>query len=37
MIAGKNFGSLINESVYLFVYLGVTLAASIGLFKWSTK
>jgi len=37
MIAGKPFGSLLNEAIYLFSYLLISLAASLLIFKVKTK
>ncbi len=37
MIAGKPLSSLVNESVYLFSYLGASLIASLIIFRIKTK
>ncbi|HRW34821.1 MAG TPA: ABC transporter permease [Thermotogota bacterium] len=37
MIAGKPLGSLVNESIYLFTYLGSSLFASLMIFRVKTK
>jgi ABC-2 type transport system permease protein len=37
MIAGKPLGSLLNESIYLFSYLGASLIASLIIFRIKTK
>ncbi len=37
MIAGKPLGSLLNESIYLFTYLGASLFASLMIFRIKTK
>jgi len=37
MIAGKPLGSLLNESIYLFSYLGASLFASLIIFRIKTK